>query len=472
MRRLYTLLLYAALPFVALSGRLRGSPAGPGTPGWRERLGFGPSGSGRGLWVHAASVGEVQAAAVLLEALRVRDSRLDVALSCGTATGYERARALLPGVDVRYAPYDLPRALRRWLAGLRPRLLVLIETELWPNLLHEARRASVPTLIGSARVSARSARWYRRLPGLLRGALRTNVWVGAQTPADAERFRALGVPPGRVSVIGNLKFDRTLPTQLRVRGAALRARFAATRPLWTAGSTHAGEETIVLEAHRQLCRRLPEALLVIAPRHPQRFEEADAVLAAGGWRYLRRSSTTVAGSSMPRDAGLQEERSCQVLLLDTLGELVDFYAGSDVAFVGGSLVPVGGHNLLEPAALGVPVLSGPQQFNSPDIARILRHSGGLRIVKDAADLAAAVEGLLRDPAARRTQGEKARGAIEAHRGALARLVELVDKLRAHADGVPGDGAAGGSAAGGSAAGGAPGLASSSAGPDRRPESRN
>ena len=431
MRRLYSLLLYAALPFVALSGALRRSPSGPGTPGWRERLGFGPSGGGGGIWVHAASVGEVQAAAVLLEALQARDPPPDVTLSCGTATGYARARALLPGADVRYAPYDLPRAQRRWLSRLRPRLLVLIETELWPNLLHEARRVGVPTLIGSARVSERSARWYARLPGLLRGPLRTNVWVGAQTPQDAARFRALGVPGERVSVMGNLKFDRTPAAQLQARGAALRARFAAARPLWTAGSTHAGEEAMVLQAHRQLCRDLPEALLVLAPRHPQRFEEVEAALAAGGWRYLRRSSTTVAAAA---SSGASEP-SCQVLLLDTLGELVDFYAAADVAFVGGSLVPVGGHNLLEPASLGVPVLSGPHQFSSPDSARILGQSGALRIVRDARELAAAVARLLSDPAARRRQGDSARAAIEAHRGAVARLVELLDGLGAPAAGT-------------------------------------
>jgi 3-deoxy-D-manno-octulosonic-acid transferase len=416
-RRLYTLLLYLALPFASLIVGVRGFTEREYWRGGWARFGFGPRRAGGGIWVHAVSVGEVQAAAVLIEALRARSPALEITLSCATPTARTRGRALLPGLDVRYAPYDLPGSVRRCLSGLRPRMLIVLETELWPNLLHQAQHAGVPTLIASARVSARSARLYQRLPGLLRASLAAGVWVGAQTDADAQRFVALGVPAHRVSVVGNIKVDRTLPSGLAQRGQQLRARYAAERPVWVAGSTHAGEEPIVLEAHRRLCRSQACTLLILAPRHPQRFDAAAAAVAEQGFRCIRRSIES-SGDDY------------QVLLLDTLGELAEFYAAADVAFVGGSLVAIGGHNLLEPAALGLPVLSGPEQFNSPELARALRAQGALTIVHDAAELAGALTRLLADPQARATQGAAGRAAIAANRGALERLLSLIDRLPA------------------------------------------
>jgi 3-deoxy-D-manno-octulosonic-acid transferase len=419
-RRLYTLLLYLALPVASLIVGVRGLRHREYWHGWRERFGFGRRRIGDGIWLHAVSVGEVQAAAVLIEALRERLPGVEITLSCATPTARARGRALLPGVDVRYAPYDLPITVRRCLAALRPRMLIVLETELWPNLLHEAQAAGLPILIASARVSARSAGIYRRLPGLLRPALSGAVWVAAQTEADALRFAALGVPAARLAVVGNIKFDRQLSVGLTERGALLRARYAAGRPVWVAGSTHAGEEQIVLQAHRQLFQRTPTALLILAPRHPQRFDAAAASVAAQGFSYIRRSIGPAGGEHADGDY--------QVLLLDTLGELAEFYAAGDVAFVGGSLVAVGGHNLLEPAALGMPVLSGPEQFNSPELARALSDAGALTIVHDAAGLASALERLLADPEARATQGAAGRAAIAANRGALERVLALIARL--------------------------------------------
>jgi 3-deoxy-D-manno-octulosonic-acid transferase len=414
-RRLYTLLLYLALPVVCLTVLLRGLRHREYWRGWGERFGFGAPQLHGGIWVHAVSVGEVQAAALLIGALRARRPDSAITLSCATPTARVRALALLPGVDVRYAPYDLPGSVRRCFARLAPRMLIVLETELWPNLLHQAQRLRVPVLIASARVSARSARIHRRLPGLLRAALAANTWVAAQSDADAQRFAALGVPPERLSVVGNIKFDRTPPPGQRERGAQLRSRYAAGRAVWVAGSTHAGEEQIVLEAHRLVLGHEPQLLLILAPRHPPRFDAAAASVAAHGFTCVRRS-------------GGAPEADGQVLLLDTLGELADFYAAADVAFVGGSLVPVGGHNLLEPAALGLPVLSGPEQFSSPDIARVLRAQGALTIVHDAAELAAALARLLADPQARARQAAAGRAAIDANRGALERLLALIDRL--------------------------------------------
>jgi 3-deoxy-D-manno-octulosonic-acid transferase len=416
-RRLYTLLLYLALPWVSLLVAVRGLRDREYWRGWRSRFGFGPAPAPGGIWVHAVSVGEVQAAAVLIDALRARLPASVITLSCATPTARARGRALLPGLDVRYAPYDLPGSVRRCLRGLAPRMLIVLETELWPNLLHEAQHAGVPVLIASARVSERSARIYQRLPGLLHAALAADVWVGAQTDADARRFAALGVPAARLCVVGNLKFDRALPPELMLRGRQLRARYAAGRPVWVAGSTHAGEERIVLDAHALLLATLPRALLILAPRHPQRFTAAAASVAAHGFHCRQRSADPAAGDY-------------QVLLLDTLGELSDFYAAADVAFVGGSLTPVGGHNLLEPAALGLPVLAGPHNFNSPEVARTLGRQGALTIVHDAAELAAALARLLADQEARTRQGAAGRAAIDANRGALERLLRLIDQLPA------------------------------------------
>lgn len=415
MRRLYTLLLYLALPLVVPAMALRAWRERLGWSGWGQRFGFGARRTGGGVWVHAASLGETQAAAILIDALRGRESGADITLTCMTATGRARAAALLPNIDVRYAPYDLPGCVRRTLLRLRPRLLVVMETELWPNLLHEAMRAGVVVLLASARISTRSAAWHRRFPGLLRPALKRQVTVAAQSAADARRFIELGVPAERVRVSGNLKFERAIAADLPVRGAALRAHYAPRRPLWVAGSTQEGEEPIVLAAHRQLCERWPEALLVLAPRYPQRFDAVVSLVQAAGLSLARRSRPT-------------EPDRYEVLVLDTLGELMEFYAAADVAFVGGSLVAVGGHNLLEPAALGLPVLAGPHQFNSPDIARTLSDCGALTTVTDARSLSAALVRLLADPELRTRQGRAARAAIEANRGALALVLAAMETL--------------------------------------------
>jgi 3-deoxy-D-manno-octulosonic-acid transferase len=414
-RRLYTLLLYLALPFASLMVLVRGLREREYWRGWRERFGFGAAGTGGGIWVHAVSVGEVQVAALVMRALRARAPSLELTLTCATPTGRSLGRTLLPAIAVSYAPYDLPGSVQRYLARVRPRLLVLIESELWPNLLHQQQRAGTPTLIASARISARSTERYRRLPGLLRAAMQGGVWVAAQSEPDAQRYIALGVPPGRVSVVGNLKFDRVPRPEAAARGAALRSQYGQGRAVWVAGSVHPGVELqSVLAAHRRV-REQVDALLVLAPRHPPRFEEMAKLIVSQGWRLLRRSS------------GVPDPEA-QVLLLDTLGELQDFYAAADAAFVGGSLVPIGGHNVLEPAALGVPVLSGPQLFNSPEVARVLRVQGALTVVEDAEALGGELQRLLAEPDSRARQGAAGRAAIEANRGALERVLALIEVL--------------------------------------------
>ncbi len=421
MRRLYTLLVWLALPALSLRVLVRGLRRREYWQGGWARFGFGMPRPPGGIWVHAVSVGEVQAAAVLIAALRVRWPGVPLTLSCATPTGRARARAVLPGIEVRYAPYDTPGCVGRAFDRLRPRLLVVLETELWPNLLRGAWHRGIPTLIASARISARTTRWYTRLPGLLHATLAANVWVGAQSALDAQRFAALGVDPARLHVVGNLKFERTMPAEIGARGARARARYAPDRPVWTAGSTHAGEEAVLLAAHRRLRAAWPRALLVLAPRHPERFGGVAAAVAAQGFRCQRRSLERPQEAADPDSA---------VLLLDTLGELPEFYAAADVAFVGGSLVPAGGHNLLEPAALSRPVLAGPALFSAPDVARALRAAGALMIVQDADELLAALCALLDSPAERARIGAAGHAVIEANRGALERLDRLIEPLLA------------------------------------------
>ena len=433
MRTLYTLLATLALPFASLVVLWRGLRERAYWRGWGARFGGGAAlpGAARGLWVHAVSVGEVQAATSLVMALRKSWPALPLAVTSATPAGRERAREAFgadAAVDVRYAPYDLPWTLRAALRRLRPALLVIMETELWPNLLHECARAGVPVLVASARVSARSAARWARFRALLQPALGAAVTVAAQTPADAGRFESLGVPAGRIHVCGNIKFDRTPGAAVRERAQQLRARYAAARPLWVAGSTHAGEERAALEAHAVLRAARGDALLVLAPRHRPRFGEVAALLEASGLAWLRRSAT--AGDAAQAGAATAIAGNAAVLLLDTIGELEEFYAAADVAFVGGSLVPIGGHNLLEPAALGVATLTGPYQHNAPDIAQLLGEAGALQFVGDAAELGAVLVRLLADAAGRSRMAAAAQAAVAANRGALAKVLALVSDLLA------------------------------------------
>jgi 3-deoxy-D-manno-octulosonic-acid transferase len=421
-RRLYTLLVLLALPLASCAVLWRGLRERDYWRGWGERLGRGAPlpGNARGVWLHAVSVGEVQAASALVAALQREWPGLPLAVTSATPAGRARAQAAFGvGVASRYAPYDLPWSVRAALRRLRPALLVIMETELWPNLLNECARAGIPVVIASARLSARSASRWARFGALLQPALAGSVAVAAQSAADAARFAALGVPAARLRVAGNIKFERSASPGVRASGAALRERYAAGRPLWVAGSTHAGEEQAALAAHAAVRARWPAALLVLAPRHRPRFEAVATLLARSGVRWLRHSEATADA------AGQVAAAAVEVLLLDTIGELENFYAAADVAFVGGSLAPIGGHNLLEPAALGVATLAGPSQGNAPDIARALEGNAGLRIVHDAAGLGEAVLALLADPEARERMGAAAQATVVANRGALETVLALV-----------------------------------------------
>jgi len=419
LRFVYLLAVYLAAPVISAVFLWRGLRDRGYWRNFGERFGFGAPAAPHGVWIHAVSVGEVQACAPLVGVLRQRYPDLPLTVTAVTPTGAARARALFGGAaQVRYVPFDLPGAVRRFFARVQPRLAVIVETELWPNLYRECGRRRVPLVLASARLSARSVGRYRRLGALFRDTLSQAAVVAAQATGDAERFQALGADPASTHVTGNLKFDFELPRQTVERGARLREQYAPARALWVAGSTHGGgEEQTLLEAQRRVRALHPEALLVLAPRHPQRFAEVAALLHQGDVSFVRRSQGAAAAA-----------QTGEVLLLDSLGELLDFYAAADVAFVGGSLVPVGGHNLLEPAALGIPILTGPYNSNSEEIARLLIACGAAEVVRDAAELGARVGALLANPEARVRIGAQGRTSVDSHRGALGKLLGLIEPL--------------------------------------------
>jgi 3-deoxy-D-manno-octulosonic-acid transferase len=316
-------------------------------------------------------------------------------------------------VDVRFLPYDTPGAVARFMDRIQPRLAVIMETELWPNLYRQCERRGVPMVLASARLSAKSVARYRRLGSLARGIFSATSLIAAQTPVDAERFVAIGAPRDRTCVAGNIKFDLDIGPGVMDAGRALRSFFGSSRPVWVAGSTHAGEEALVLAAHAELP---PDVLLLLVPRHPERFDAVAQLLAQGGWKFARRSG------------GAPPDAEVRVVLVDSVGVLAALYAAADAAFVGGSLVPIGGHNLLEPAALGVPVLTGPFTANGREIAQLLLSQGAALQVADARELAAALRRLLSDPAERQRMGDSGRQIVESNRGSVARLLGLIEPL--------------------------------------------
>jgi 3-deoxy-D-manno-octulosonic-acid transferase len=416
MRSLYTALIRCAAPFAFALVLWRGFGERGYWVGLRERFGFGGSiAKAPSIWLHAVSLGEMSAAAPLIKALRERHPSSPLVLTTATPAGRARATALFEGcADIRFLPYDTPGSVRRFLARTQPSVAIIMETEIWPNLLLACARRGVPVVLASARLTAKSVSRYRRAGSLFSGVFQ-NVLIAAQSADDAARFVQIGAAAARTQVVGNVKFDLSVDASSVELGQRLRQEFGGERCAWVAGSTHAGEDEAVLSAHARLLSEKPRALLLLAPRHRDRFETVAALLKSSGLRYQRRSS----GGALA---------DCQVLLVDSLGELAAMYAAADIAFVGGSLVPIGGHNLLEPAALGLPVLCGPYQANNKDIAAMLLASGAAAEVGHAEQLGAALVRLCGDAAQRKRMGEAGKQIVAANRGSLAALVGLIEPL--------------------------------------------
>ncbi|MFN2327414.1 MAG: lipid IV(A) 3-deoxy-D-manno-octulosonic acid transferase [Chromatocurvus sp.] len=440
-RHVYSAVFRLLLPLVFLRLLWRSLATPAYRQRWGERLGFAPagkrcashsashpdthSGTGPVIWLHAVSLGETLAARPLVEFLLAEFSCTPVLVTTTTPTGSRQVRALFGERVLHvYAPLDTPGAVGRFLTRYQPRLLLLIETELWPNLLHYCRRRQCPVLLANARLSERSFRGYARLGRFGREMLASVSHVACQSQDDATRFAALGVPADRLSVCGNIKFDLdvggSLPEQIR---ALVAAWHCSGRFVFAAVSTHAGEDEAALSAFAALRRQEPDALLLLVPRHPERFDAVHALCTAAGWATCRRSL----GESPGADTA--------VVVGDTVGELLLLLGAADVAFVGGSLVPHGGHNLLEPAALGVPVLSGESLFNFTAVRDLLLAGGALALVADAAELADVLCELAADDPRRREMGESGLRAVAANRGARARIEAQARRLLARQEKV-------------------------------------
>ena len=443
-RAVYTFILYLALPFILLRLWLKSFAV----PGYRRRIGerFGwgvderrgtDKGDDRPLWIHAVSVGEAAATEPLLGEVRKRYPRRRVHITTMTPTGSDRVRQIIGGGDKSgktgndsdsessgspvthsYLPYDYPGAVRRFFDRLQPAALILMETELWPNLIHIAHRRGVKILLANARLSARSARRYGLLPGATAGLLRRLDAVAVQSEADAARFRALGADHERVHVTGSLKFNVQLESvdlQADSLFAAIHAA-SGSRPVVLAASTREGEEGKVLAAFRRVLSDVPDCLLLLVPRHPQRFDVVADLLAREGLGFVRRSADDRLSSAT------------HVVLGDSMGEMAAYIELAHVAFVGGSLVDTGCQNVLEPAARGVPVVVGPSQYNFAEICRVLEDCGALNTVVDVDGLARALIDLLKDPQRRRRQGEAGRALVAANQQALHKLMEVLEGI--------------------------------------------
>jgi 3-deoxy-D-manno-octulosonic-acid transferase len=416
MRLLYTLLWYLLIPVLLARFWRLGRHAPAYRQRWKERFAFG---YGRELeqcvWVHAVSVGEMLAAAPMVEALLQRHPQTPLLITTTTPTGSERVQALF-GNRVRhvYWPWDTPCAMRRFWRAFNPRLVILLETELWPNLVVTACARKVPVVLVNGRLSARSHRGYGRLRRLIRPTLASLEALAVQTAPEAERFIDLGARPERLTITGSVKFDMALDDGLRNRASQLRDSFAG-RPVWIAASTHPGEDEVMLAAHLLLRQQQPDALLILVPRHQERFDQIAAQVLASGHSVARRS------------LGQMPTRETSVYLADSMGELLMLYGAADIAFVAGSLAPIGGHNLLEPALWSMPVISGPVLHNFTLIAELLGAAGGHRVVQDAEQLGVLLGELFSDPQQRQRIGENARRVVEEHRGALARLLQVLER---------------------------------------------
>jgi 3-deoxy-D-manno-octulosonic-acid transferase len=392
--------------------------------GWRERFGFLPASYRQdevgAIWVHAVSVGETLAAVGLVRELQRRYPARKIFLSHVTPAGREAGEARLPAVAGRfYLPLDWGWTVRRALSVLRPALLVIVETELWPNLLRAAHDSGARVVLVNARLSDRSLGRYRLIRPFVRRVLENVDRICAQSATDAGRFRSLGAPVERVVVTGNMKFDATPPRAgelPRLLGKAL--ELAHRSPVVVAASTMPGEEALLLPAWAEIRRCHPQALLILAPRHPARFETVAQLLGQEGRAYVRR--TTLA-------AGEQEVASqiasAEILLLDTIGELAAIFELADVVFMGGSLAPAGGHNLLEPAFWARPIVCGPHMWNFRDIVELFLQAGAARQVRDTQELSRAILELLADAARRRALGQAAKHVLENHAGATERVLE-------------------------------------------------
>lgn len=418
LQTLYTFLYYLILPYLLWRHRRKAKTAPVARGRLAERLGRAPVLSGC-IWVHAVSVGETIAAAPLVSGLRTRYPGVPILLTCTTATGSEQARKLFADeVEHVFLPYDLPLLIRRFLKRANPVALIVMETELWPNLLKQCERANVPMVLANARLSSKSFQGYKKIAGLTRSMLNRFALIAAQSQYDAQHFLHLGVEQQRVMIAGNLKFDLHVADAVFAQGRIWQQQLGG-RSVVVAGSTHDGEEAILLQAFAQVLDQQPDCLLVLVPRHPNRFGAVEKMCRQQRFSLERKSE-----SRLPK-------AQTQIYLVDRMGELLACYASAQVAFVGGSLVPVGGHNMLEAAAFSLPILTGPYLGNFLAISEKLQAAQALEIVSDPEQLAAAILALLNNKSKAEQMGKSAQAVLAANIGALDRHLDAIDKIVHH-----------------------------------------
>ena len=414
----YNFLLHLLLPFVYLRLLWRGRTTPAYAQNIEQRFGGHQKLPQGGIIIHAVSLGETLASQPLVNALLTQYPHLPLIITNTTATGAERARALWGDkVHQCYLPYDYSWAMRRFLEHSRPKLIIVMETELWPNLIDQAKQLTIPVMLANGRLSAKSATGYGKIPSLVTPMLQALTVLAAQDQDTAQRFQDLGASENSIQVTGSLKFDLTIPDDLTLRAEELKQQWQLhTRPIWVAASTHEGEDEIVLTAFKQIQQQFNNALLILVPRHPERFDKVADVIAKQGFSIARRSQQQAITSEV------------SVFLGDSMGELLLWFALADVAFVGGSLVNVGGHNPLEPAALAVPIVTGMTMFNFKQITDILLQAGALQQAHDATELAKIVCEWLANPEQKQKDGQAGLAVVNANKGALKKHLAIVEEI--------------------------------------------
>ncbi|EGR3003195.1 lipid IV(A) 3-deoxy-D-manno-octulosonic acid transferase [Vibrio parahaemolyticus] len=413
----YTLLLTLVSP-IFLFSLYKKKPNKPRFgPRWKEHFGVTPrlKSTNKPIWIHAVSVGECIAATPLIEALKKQTPEQTILVTTTTSTGAEQISKLGELVEHRYMPIDFSFAVKGFLKKIQPKQMLIIETELWPNTLSEVHKAGIPITVVNARLSAKSCNNYTRVQPLFNLMQPCITKVLCQTESDAARFEHLGLDREKLSITGSIKFDIQISGDIREKSKKLRQAFGKSRPVWIAASTHKGEDEQVLIAHQQVLKSHPNALLILVPRHPERFDSINELCQKWGFETVRRTTHT------------SVTESTQVYLGDTMGEMLLLLGVSDVCFMGGSLVgdKVGGHNMLEPAALGIPTITGPSYFNFKEVAENLIALGALRQIQDKRELAHALTQIIQNPDTSKEMARNAEVFVKKNQGAIAKTINFL-----------------------------------------------
>ena len=417
-RFIYAIVTYFLLPVYILFWVVKGILNKTYWDRIGQRFGWGyPTLDSNVIWIHAVSVGEVQATIPLVAALKARFPEKKVVITTVTPTGSEQVQKIYKNQVIHcYIPFEILFAVRNFFNAIKPSIALIMETEIWPNLYNECGQRNISLVLVSAKISTKSLKNYKRLLPLFRETLSHGILIAAQTKIDAERFVALGADKSKTWVMGNIKFDFNLPPDMGIRGINFRYDNFQDRPVWIAASTHEGEEELILNAHKKILKKVNNMLLILVPRHPERFIKVEQLLEKDHWKYVSRTTGEVVN------------KSCKVFLGDTMGELLLFYSASDISFVGGSMIPVGGHNLLEPASLGLPVLTGTYMFDQKEMTDLLIKEGAAIIVKNESDLAEKIVFYHLNEEKCEIIGKKAQNIVLKNKGALTSLMERLDLL--------------------------------------------